>query len=107
MIDITDKCHRISLSNIYKPGSDRVCSHQVPGDEGNLNCGKARRPVQVTAMGQQVYMGHVSSKWSILVLDLVALLRAEGDTPYKAVARLQFCANMRVRGAFTSHLKCV
>eukprot|EP00892_Ulva_mutabilis_P005258 jgi/Ulvmu1/3103/UM015_0143.1 len=80
--DVTDKVHRISLSNIYKPGSDRV-----------------------TAMGQQVYMGHVSQKWTVLALDLAAMLAAEGDTPYKAVARLQFCANMRVRGAFTSHLK--
>lgn len=23
-VDVTDKIHRISLSNIYKPGSDRV-----------------------------------------------------------------------------------
>lgn len=58
-------------------------------------------------MGQQIYMGHVSSKWTVIALDMAAMLMAEGQAPYKAVARLQFCANMRVRGAFTSHLKCV
>lgn len=56
-------------------------------------------------MGQQIYMGHVSAKWTVLALDMTALLMAEGHSPYKAVARVQFCANMRVRGAFTSHLK--
>jgi len=67
---------------------------------------RAAQYMQVTAMGQQVYMGHVSSKWTVLALDMTAMLMAEGDTPYKAIARLQFCANLRVRGAYTSHLKC-
>jgi hypothetical protein len=53
---------------------------------------------------QQIPMGEVGGKWTILALDMQSLHPC--NTPYKALKSIQFCANMRARGAFTSHIKC-
>ena len=38
----------------------------------------------------------------MLALDLAALLARVTKAPFEEVKRLQFCANMAVRGAFTA-----
>lgn len=38
----------------------------------------------------------------MLALDLAALLAPISKAPFEEVKRMQFCANMAVRGAFTA-----
>jgi len=54
----------------------------------------------------QVPLHSLSERWTVVALDLPALLRGDGRRPYAALKGLQFCANLRVRGAYTSDHKC-
>ena len=43
-----------------------------------------------------------NEKWTMLALDLAELLASVTKASFEEVKRVQFCANMAVRGAFTA-----
>jgi Protein of unknown function (DUF667) len=57
--------------------------------------------VQKAASSIQIPMA-LASKWTTIAVDMQALFTQCSSMPYKAIKAIQFCANMRVRGAFTS-----
>jgi hypothetical protein len=63
--------------------------------------------VQKASIGQQIPMEHVTSKWTTLALDMHELLAQDSTTPFKCTKSIQFCANLRARGAFSSDIKYV
>lgn len=51
-------------------------------------------------------MEHVTGKWTVLALDMRTLLEQDTGSPFKYTKNIQFCGNLRARGAFTSDNKC-
>ena len=51
-------------------------------------------------------MEHMSAKWSVVALDMHELMAQVSKNPFKHLKSIQFCANMKARGAFTSDNKC-
>jgi Protein of unknown function (DUF667) len=51
-------------------------------------------------------MEHVASKWTVLALDMTELLTQVSKSPFRCIKSIQFCANLKARGAFTSDSKC-
>ena len=73
-----------------------------------LQCATVRLQIalQNAAMGLQVAMENVTSNWTILALDMHELMGQTSKAPFKCTKSVQFCANMKARGAFTSDVKC-
>ena len=58
--------------------------------------------VQQSHITVQVPYVSLDGKWTILALDLAALLGPVTKAAFEEVKRIQFCASMAVRGAFTA-----
>ena len=52
----------------------------------------------------QVPYAAPNEKWTMLALDLAALLAPVTKASFEEVKRIQFCANMAVRGTFTADM---
>ena len=58
--------------------------------------------LQCTQRNIQVPYTSANGKWTVLALDLVALLAPVTNAAFAETRTIQFCANMVVRGAFTA-----
>lgn len=58
--------------------------------------------VQRTQRNIQIAHSSNSDKWTVLALDLAALLAPVTSALVEETKAIQFCANMLVRGAFTA-----
>jgi hypothetical protein len=75
--------HRISVSNLYA----------------------SQAAVRMKRSGVQVFMPAAHDRWMLLALDLSALTRQASSSAYAKLRALHLCANMTVRGAFTSDVR--
>ena len=58
--------------------------------------------LQRTQRNIQIAHSSNSDKWTVLALDLAALLAPVTSAVLEETKAMQFCANMLVRGAFTA-----
>lgn len=76
--------HRLSISNLYAQ------------QEGS----------RMKRSGVQVFLPAAHDSWMLLAVDLAAATcQAGSSSPYSRLRALHLCANMTVRGAFTSDVK--
>ncbi len=59
--------------------------------------------LQCTQRNIQIPYSSTDGKWTVLALDLAALLAPVTTAAFEDTKSIQFCANMVVRGAFTAH----
>lgn len=58
--------------------------------------------LQCTQRNIQIPYSSTDGKWTVLALDLAALLAPVTTAAFEETKSIQFCANMVVRGAFTA-----
>ena len=58
--------------------------------------------LQCTQRNVQIPYSSTDGKWTMLALDLAALLAPVTTAAFEDTKTIQFCANMVVRGAFTA-----
>ena len=58
--------------------------------------------LQCTQRNVQIPYSSTDGKWTVLALDLAALLAPVTTAAFEETKSIQFCANMVVRGAFTA-----
>lgn len=75
--------HRVSVSNLHA----------------------AQQGARMKRSGVQVFLPAAHDGWTLLALDLEALAQQAGRSPYARLRALHLCANMTVRGAFTSDVR--
>ena len=94
---------RVSISNIFKEFKSTLTwlqypysllRHEEPESRGGVGergreAGRAKRKS--------------SSRWTLLVLDLRAILGQQLHVEFAYLKNIQLCANLLVRGVFTSH----
>jgi hypothetical protein len=75
--------HRVSVSNLYA----------------------AHQGLRMKRSGVQVFLPAAHDGWMLLALDLTSLAQQASRSPHAKLRALHLCANMTVRGAFTSDVR--
>ena len=94
---------RVSISNIFKEFKSTSTWLQFPytllrHEEPESRGGVGERGMEA---GRAKRKG--SSRWTLLVLDLRAILGQQLHVEFAYLKNIQLCANLLVRGVFTSH----
>lgn len=50
-------------------------------------------------------MDNMSTKWTVIALDMRALLGQDKGAHFKCTRSVQFCGNIRTRGTYASDIK--
>ena len=61
--------------------------------------------MQKANTGLQIPMDKMSSKWTVIALDMRTLLSQDKGAHFKFVRSIQFCGNLRTRGTYASDIK--
>ena len=85
---------RVSLSNIFKEFKSTSTWLQFPFSLVQSEGAREREREKLTLKRQ---------RWTLLVLDLRSLLNDYLNTEFAYLKNIQLCANLLVRGVFTSH----
>ena len=94
---------RVSLSNLFKEFKTTSTWLQFPFSSLLLDDGK-ESTVQGEHIGQRTKQHAVKGhRWILLVLDLRAILTQHLNVNFAYVKTIQLCANILVKGVFTSH----